>query len=65
MKPRSGGSWAVGSFLLAQPVDFRQDKTKAVYSANALSAPFHRRALETLGVKIPTVFKVSKGRYLF
>lgn len=65
MKARSGGSWAVGSFRLAQPVDFRQDKTETVYSENALSAPFQRRALETLGAKILTVFKVPKGHYLF
>lgn len=63
MRPRSGGSWAVGSFRLALPVDFRQDKAETVYSEKALSALFHRRALGTLGVKILIVFKVSKGRY--
>lgn len=65
VKPRSGGRWAVSSIRPAQPVDFRQDKTEMVYSENALSAQFHQRALETPGVKILTVFKVSKARYLF
>lgn len=65
MKPSSGGSWAVGSFCPAQPVGFRQDKSEMVYSEIALSAQFQLRALETQGVKTPTIFKVSVAHYLF